>query len=198
MRDQLHFETRNDFPAFLNECGLVGTGAEIGVQEGAFSEHILRNWKGSTLFSIDAWQNFDADEYVDISNRSDDEQILLYINTTLRLSPFGKRSTVWRMTSEQAASAMPDNTLDFCYIDADHRYEAAKQDIELWLPKVKSGGIICGHDYVPDGNLYNQADGSLIGLYGVQKAVKEFAARDGWIVHVTESEKWPSWFTFKL
>ena len=76
MRDQLNFEIRNDFPAFLNKCGLVGTGGKIGVQEGAFSEYILRNWKGSALFSIDAWQNFDADEYVDICNLSDDELIL--------------------------------------------------------------------------------------------------------------------------
>ncbi|MDP7291685.1 MAG: class I SAM-dependent methyltransferase, partial [Verrucomicrobiota bacterium] len=121
----------------------------------------------------------------------------LYVNTTLRLRSFGERSIIWRMTSEQAAFAMLDNTLDFCYIDADHRYEAAKQDIELWLSKVKSGGIICGHDYVPDGNLYNQADGSLIGLFGVQRAVNEFAASDGWDVHVTKSEDWPSWFAFK-
>ena len=149
------------------------------------------------MFSVDAWKNFDAGEYIDISNRNDDEHILLYVNTTLRLRSFGERSIIWRMTSEQAAFAMLDNTLDFCYIDADHRYEAAKQDIELWLSKVKSGGIICGHDYVPDGNLYNQADGSLIGLFGVQRAVNEFAASDGWDVHVTKSEDWPSWFAFK-
>ena len=43
----------------------------------------------------------------------------------------------------------------------------------------------------------NKADGSLIGLFGVQGAVKEFAAHDGWNVHVTESEEWPSWFAFK-
>jgi hypothetical protein len=30
------------------------TGAEIGVKEGIYSEHILKRWKGSTLFSIDA------------------------------------------------------------------------------------------------------------------------------------------------
>ena len=176
---------------------MTGTGAEIGVQEGIYSECILQNWKGKTLFSIDAWQNFDTDEYIDIANRNDDEHILLYVNTTLRLRFFGERSIVWRMTSEQAALAMPDNTLDFCYIDADHRYEAAKQDIELWLSKVKSGGIICGHDYIEDGLHYDQNDGKLIGDFGVQKAVKEFAARDGWNVYVTESEMFPSWFTFK-
>ncbi len=125
VRDEL-----KDFVAKLYRHEEV-SGAEIGVQEGIYSEHILKTWKGSTLFSIDAWQNFDAGEYIDISNRPDDQQILLYANTTLRLRPFGEHSIVWRMTSEQAAHAMPDNTLDFCFIDADHRYEAVKQDIEL-------------------------------------------------------------------
>ena len=94
MKPELNFETRSESPAFLNECGLTGTGAEIGVQEGIYSEHILKTWKGSTLFSIDARQNFDAGEYIDISNRPDDQQILLYANTTLRLRPFGEHSIV--------------------------------------------------------------------------------------------------------
>ena len=110
MTDRMKFENRNEFPAFLNECGLVGTGAEIGVLEGAFSEHVLRTWKGSMLFSIDAWQNFNVDEYVDINNSSNDEQTFYYANTTLRLRSFGDRSIVWRMTSEQAAKVTPDNT----------------------------------------------------------------------------------------
>ena len=42
MTNVLNFETRSEFPAFLNECGLTGTGAEIGVQEGIYSEHILK------------------------------------------------------------------------------------------------------------------------------------------------------------
>ena len=101
------------------------------------------------------------------------------------------------MTSEQAALAMPDETLDFCYIDADHRYEAVKRDIEMWLPKVKHGGVICGHDYVTDGEIYNKSDGSLIGLFGVKKAVTEFTEQYGWKVHVTHEDDWPSWFAYK-
>jgi len=40
-------------------------------------------------------------------------------------------------------------------------------------------------------------DGSSIVLFGVQGSVKEFAAHDGWNVHVTESKEWLSWFAFK-
>lgn len=154
--------------------------------------------KGSMLFSIDAWQNFNVDEYVDINNCSNDEQTFYYANTTLRLRSFGDRSIVWRMTSEQAAKVIPDNTLDFCYIDANHNYDGVKNDLDIWLPKIKLNGIICGHDYIEDGLHYDQNDGKLIGDFGVQKAVKEFAARDNWDVYVSESEMSLSWFTFKM
>jgi len=50
------------------------------------------------------------------------------------------------MTSESAARIFKDGILDLVFIDADHSYGSIKQDIELWLPKVKAGGILCGHD----------------------------------------------------
>lgn len=38
-------------------------------------------------------------------------------------------------------------TLDFVFIDAEHTYDSVKQDITAWLPLVKKGGYIGGHDY---------------------------------------------------
>lgn len=40
-----------------------------------------------------------------------------------------------------------DSSIDFIYIDAEHTYESVKRDLELYLPKLKKGGIIGGHDY---------------------------------------------------
>jgi predicted O-methyltransferase YrrM len=52
-----------------------------------------------------------------------------------------------RGLSVEMANRYEDDSLDFVFIDGDHRYECVKADIEAWLPKVKAGGIIAGHDY---------------------------------------------------
>jgi len=51
--------------------------------------------------------------------------------------------------------------LDSVFIDAGHEYENASADIQEWMPLIKKGGLICGHDYST-------------GFPGVMDAVNEF------------------------
>ena len=67
------------------------------------------------------------------------------------------------MTSEQASGFYKDNSLDFIFIDADHRYEAVTKDLQNWFPKLKTDGIIAGHDWPWD---------------SVRNAVTDFFKRD--------------------
>ena len=58
--------------------------------------------------------------------------------------------------SVEASEMFSDGFLDLVYIDADHAEEPFREDMQAWIPKVKSGGIISGHDhpfvgdYIPD------------------------------------------------
>jgi hypothetical protein len=181
--------SRDELPALLNARDLLGCGAEVGVKTGKFSNHLLSQWKGKQLISIDPWLSDDPDAYVDRSNVSQNEFEKYYSETKERLAPYGGRSKIWRLTSVAGAKKVADGSLDFVYIDARHDYESVLEDLNAWFRKVKPGGIFAGHDYV-DGMLPQ-------GDFGVKSAVDEFFAQRNIPVHGTEGpsavEQFPSW-----
>ncbi len=63
---------------------------------------------------------------------------------------WGKFSvTQYKGTSLEAAKVIPDASLDLVMVDTPHDYPTVIADLRAWLPKVKPGGIIAGHDYCP-------------------------------------------------
>ena len=52
-----------------------------------------------------------------------------------------------KKNSMEAACSFEDNFFDYIYIDAEHSYEAVKQDLNCWYPKLKNNGYIFGDDY---------------------------------------------------
>jgi len=58
-----------------------------------------------------------------------------------------KQLRVIRLPSVEASTLFPDEYFDMVYIDALHTFDAVTQDIKAWLPKVRIGGILGGHDY---------------------------------------------------
>lgn len=62
------------------------------------------------------------------------------------------RAAEWGVQLQQANSVVASQTyppghFDLVFIDADHEYPAVKQDIECWLPLVRPGGTLAGHDF---------------------------------------------------
>lgn len=49
--------------------------------------------------------------------------------------------------SYEAADYFLDNSVDCLFLDAGHSFEAVIKDIKAWLPKMKDGSIMAGHDY---------------------------------------------------
>lgn len=63
-----------------------------------------------------------------------------------RMRPFAGVSVV-EGDSAESAKQFSDRYFDLVFLDADHRYSKVSQDIRSWLPKVKVGGWLCGHDF---------------------------------------------------
>lgn len=130
-----------------------GTGAEIGVHLGDFSQTILRVCQPKKLYLIDPWKCFEEEQYSrswygnSINQTTMDERHDSVINRFAKRISDGQVE-VLRELSEAAATSIPNDSLDFIYIDGDHSYEGAKADIHNYFPKVKKGGLIIGDDYV--------------------------------------------------
>lgn len=117
-------------------------GAEIGVWEGGFAEKICRTNPGVHLTCVDPWQAYQG--YLEPKN--DQRRLdVAYERTRNLLQPFD--CEILRMTSLKAAARVPDGSLDFVYIDANHRAVYVWDDLIAWSTKVRAGGIIAGHDY---------------------------------------------------
>ena len=178
-------KTRKEIHKLLNKLNLTGTGVEIGVRLGRYSEYLLKNTKLSKLYSVDPWVSIPRTIYYDIANTNQLTQTIIYFQTIVRLSRFKTRSIILRMFSIEASSLFQDNSLDFVYIDANHSYEGCKEDIKTWYPKVKKGGILAGHDYL-NGIMDNT-------LFGVKRAVDEVFEK----VSKTDESPCPSWYIIK-
>ena len=121
------------------------TGAEIGVNSGETSEQLLLRLPNLlTLYCVDPWIDYPGGDYFSSPNRNAQLSKNKFIERTTK---FGARCITCQMMSEQAAKLVPDKSLFFVFIDGNHQYEYAKLDIQLWLPKIKPGGLLAGHDY---------------------------------------------------
>jgi predicted O-methyltransferase YrrM len=91
-------------------------------------------------------------------------------------------AVIMKMASMDAVKKFQNGELDFVYIDANHDYEYAIQDITEWSKKVRVGGMVSGHDYDP--------------TWGVKKAVDEYVTENN--IECFYSDDWsPSFWWVK-
>ncbi|HSF88422.1 MAG TPA: class I SAM-dependent methyltransferase [Saprospiraceae bacterium] len=136
--------------------------AEIGVNEGDFSAHILEFCKPQKLILIDVWasKRYHGGLFEKVKSRFSRELL-------------SGQMVIMRDLSFGAIASCQDQIFDWVYLDTDHTYATTKRELELLRPKMKPGGIIAGHDYI----IGNWNAGH---RYGVIEAVREFCLQQGW------------------
>lgn len=123
--------------------------AEVGVQFGVNLHKILLSPSEKIIkeyWAIDSWGTGFSQILKDGWIMTAEDWHDLYKGVNQFMLEF-KQVRVFRLLSVEAATLFPNEYFDMVYIDALHTYEAVTQDIKAWLPKVKMGGILGGHDY---------------------------------------------------
>lgn len=160
------FNMENEYLYLLENCPDGGTFVELGCFKGKSTSFIVTeiiNQKRAIEFiAVDSFEGAtdskDSKEVQAYNGISDIEKDFDF-NTKLISHNFSKVKSL----SNEAAKLFDDSSIDICFIDAGHSYEAVKNDIESWLPKMKKGSIISGHDYNAWTGV-NQAVNEMIGL----------------------------------
>lgn len=145
-------------------------GCEVGVWCGELSDALLREASGLQLDMVDTWDSTankanrlyveTGDDYAVRGAIEVERAHKMALEVAARHAP---RAAVIKMASTDYALSVADATYDFVFLDADHSYAGVIADIVHWKPKVKPGGILCGHDY----------DNPNYPSFGVARAVRE-------------------------
>lgn len=131
------------------------TFIEIGCKEGRTTGHILANVPDSRVIAIDPWMAQEATHDPTKETYADWDFSKIEAEFWANVGDHKERCRMFRMTSEAAATIkgimdepyLMEAGCDLVFIDALHDYEHVKQDIALWWPKVRIGGILAGHDF---------------------------------------------------
>lgn len=116
---------------FGNNSHFVEVGCRLGQSASYMAVEIINSEFNIKFDCIDLFEGWDT----------------FYNEFIENIKPISEYITPIKLDSISASKLYKDNSLDFVFIDAAHDYESVFNDITYWLPKIKPGGIIAGHDY---------------------------------------------------
>jgi len=165
-------------------------GCEIGVNQGTTTAYLLEKLESiERYYAVDPWKYYEMYDgkvfpATAKGNKKWSEVVNLFMKNTVEHS---NRICMMRMFSTDAVKFFEDYYFDWIYIDANHKYEYIKENLELWTPKVKVGGMITGHDYK---NKKEKNRG-----WGITRAVDEFVLNNNFKLHT--GDRCTYWFERK-
>jgi predicted O-methyltransferase YrrM len=159
------FNMEIQYQELLDFCESDSIFVELGAWKGKstcfIATEISNKKPGVKFYTIDTFKgitDISNEIEIDVYNAEDKDIFEQFVNN---IEPVKDYVNYIVSESHTAAQNFEDGSVDVIFIDAGHSYEAVKNDIEKWLPKMKPNSIIAGHDY-----LYTWP--------GVIKAVDEF------------------------
>ena len=152
---QLYSSVVKHFPSGSK---FIETGCWKGRSSAYMAVEIINSKKNIDFYCVDNWKfkiqlthNYIAAEFWNnLSYKDLDEVYDLYDVFIFNMKPLEKYYIPLKMDSIEASNKFNDNYFDFIFLDASHDKNQIKSEILSWLPKLKVGGILAGHDYYPN------------------------------------------------
>lgn len=129
------------------------TGMEVGVADGRYSEHFLKDMNHTssewTWNMVEPFPNEFLNKRYDYtdSGKSGQWQKDGLLGSNVNHIFFKKLS----LDKEGLLDHIDDKSYDFIYLDGDHSYEGVKAELPLFWGKIRPGGVLAGHDYCNHG-----------------------------------------------
>jgi len=120
---------------------------ELGVKEGKLTAFLLANNSDLRMVAVDLFAPINRADGPGVETYHDWNFEQIKREFIQRVEPYKNRVQLMQMLTTEAAPFVVDGNVDLVFIDAGHDYDSVIADIEAWLPKVRSGGIVSGHDY---------------------------------------------------
>jgi len=180
-------EVRSDISKLLKIMDAENV-CEVGVRKGEhFSNLLIPSLKHAV--AVDIWKETGVRSQND--NCYSQEELDKFYQTVLDMSIKNRAVQVVRDFSVEASKLFDDHYFDFVYLDADHTEESTWKDINAWWSKVRSGGVLAGHDY--SAAIPTTKDGVVL-KFGVIESVNRFVKQNNLNLYV---DKAVSWFLIK-
>lgn len=164
-----------------------GKIVEVGVLIGALSRQIMRSRHDVSLAMVDNWLPMELQPASYIATNDDHAlhdraRAERHYQEARKVERIGRgRSKIWRGDSTLIAKSFAAGSVDLVFLDADHSFEGVTKDLAAWLPAIKPGGFIGGHDYRnPDPRF----------RFGVTEAVDQWSASRSIEIEVGRNFTW--------
>lgn len=124
-------------------------GMEIGVWKGEFSKEIINILKPQLLYLVDPWEfmgHYSDRLYGGFDAKSQEDMDAIYDNVVNQFK-HNNNVKILKIKSDDILNYVPENSLDWVYIDGNHSYEFVLSDLKNSFKLVKKDGYILGDDY---------------------------------------------------
>lgn len=161
---------------------------EIGTEKGLYAEQLCLANPDAHLTCVDPWLVYDEGKGY-IEGTSQESFDSCYQQAKDRLSKHNV--TFIRNYSALVSTWFADESIDFVYIDGNHRLEYVINDICFWEKKVRRGGVVAGHDYKKFKNQhYSHA------AYAIEAYMNSYRRKQAFFI-TNNQDRDRSWFFVK-